>query len=388
MTLPPTLAGYIGRFRGRHQIVLVALSVVVFALTAVPLELQRRVVNDAVYGGAFAPILALALAYVGVALGEGAIKLVLNVYRGWMSESAVRHLRRAALDAARSHDADGIELSMVLSEVEDVGGFVGAAVSEPVLQGGILGAVFGYLLYLEPWLAVLSLLVFAPQFVFVPLLQAAINRRVKSRVLTMREVSDGIVRSAERRAQQVRIDHVFTLHMAMYKLKFMMNFLMNLTHHAGVAAALAVGGWYVVQGRLEIGTVVAFISGLAKLTDPWGDLVNWFRDMTVNRVKYRLLQRAIERMTSLDPAQSSNRRRPRLASWAMCRTYGCYSRSTTSIAKRRAPESSRASRRAGSIRSTRPGCRYCTPGTGPGISPRFSRTPSGPMSCIGPTTGC
>ena len=79
----------------------------------------------------------------------------------------------------------------------------------------------------------------------------------------------------------------------MYKLKFTMNFLMNLSHHAGVAGALALGGWYVLHSRTELGTVVAFISGLAKLNDPWGDLVNWFRDMTVNRVKYRLLAAAL-----------------------------------------------------------------------------------------------
>ncbi len=305
MRMPETLAGYIGHQSGRHQLALAGLSTLVFALTAVPLELQRRIVNDAAYGGRFAPILSLAIAYIVVALAEGGIKLALNIYRGWVSESAVRHLRRAALEASSPRGGEGVELSMVLSEVEPIGGFVGAAVSEPLLQGGILIAVFGYLVYLDPWLAGLSFLVFAPQLGFVPLLQAAINRRVERRVLTMREVSDGIVReggarSAASHAQQARIDHVFTLHMGMYQLKFTMNFLMNLTHHVGVAAALAVGGWYVVQGRIEIGTVVAFISGLGKINDPWGDLVNWFRDMTVNRVKYRLVRDAIERMREVD----------------------------------------------------------------------------------------
>ena len=308
MRLPETLFGYIARRSGRHQVALAALSIVVFSLTAIPLEIQRRIINDAAHGGAFAPILALALAYIAVALAEGGIKLALNIYRGWVSESAVRHLRRAALDASSPRGGEGVELSMVLSEVEPIGGFVGAAISEPLLQGGILAAVFGYLLYLEPWLAGLAFLVFAPQLVFVPLLQAAINRRVERRVLTMREVSDGIVReggerSARSRAQQSRIDHVFTLHMGMYKLKFTMNFLMNFTHHIGVATALAVGGWFVVQGHIEIGSVVAFISGLAKLNDPWGDLVNWFRDMTINRVKYRLVREAIDRMTEVDMRQ-------------------------------------------------------------------------------------
>jgi hypothetical protein len=58
---------------------------------------------------------------------------------------------------------------------------------------------------------------------------------------------------------------------------------------------VALGGWCVLQGRIELGTVVAFISGLAKVNDPWGDLVNWFRDMTVNRVKYRLVADVLQR---------------------------------------------------------------------------------------------
>jgi ABC-type multidrug transport system fused ATPase/permease subunit len=292
--LPETLFGYIRYYSGRHQIALAALSIIVFALSAVPLELQRRIVNDAIGKGAFEAILWLAIAYIGVALTEGGIKLGLNIYRGWVSETAVRHLRRIALHAESMQGAKGIELSMVLSEVEPVGGFVGVAVSEPLLQGGILFAVFGYMVYLEPMLAALSFLVFAPQLVFVPLLQAAINRRVERRVLTMREVSSSIVEQARADAfQHRRIDHVFALHMGMFKLKFTMNFLMNLSHHVGVAGALALGGWYVLRGHIELGTVVAFISGLAKLNDPWGDIVNWFRDMTVNRVKYRLLAAAL-----------------------------------------------------------------------------------------------
>jgi ABC-type multidrug transport system fused ATPase/permease subunit len=307
--LPRTLAGYIWRFSGRHQLVLCALSVVVFAPSAVPLELQRRIVNDAIDAGKWSAIAWLAAAYAAVALAEGGIKLVMNIYRAWVSENAVRHLRNLALASAEGPSVaesgmEGVELAMVLSEVEPVGGFIGSSTSEPVLQGGILAAVFGYMLYLEPWLAGLCFLVFSPQFVFVPLLQAAINRRVEKRVLTMRGISDGIIgNNGAGDAQRRRVDEVFALHMGMFKLKFSMNFLMNFTHHAGVAAALALGGWYVLRGHIELGTVVAFISGLAKVNDPWGDVVNWFRDMTVNRVKYRLLVDALRRMSGLDVGQ-------------------------------------------------------------------------------------
>jgi ABC-type multidrug transport system fused ATPase/permease subunit len=166
-----------------------------------------------------------------------------------------------------------------------------------LLQGGVLITVFGYMVFLDPMLALLGIGVFSPQFIFVPMMQGAINRRAEARIKTLREVSGTIVDSAEGDkkndvAQQSRIDHVFDLNMGIFKLKFTMNFLMNFTYHAGIATALAIGGWFAVAGRVDVGTVVAFVSGLAKVNDPWGDLVNWYREATVVAVKYRLLASA------------------------------------------------------------------------------------------------
>jgi len=300
--LPPTLFGYIWRASGRHQLVLCLMSVAVFLLSTVPLELQRRIVNDAIANGSSSAILGLALAYGGFALLEGGIKLGLNIYRAWVSECAVLQLRRRigaltanAIAAEDRAMAEGVEISMILSEAEPIGGFAGISFSEPLLQGGLLLSVFAYLTWLEPWMALLSVAVFSPQVVFVPLIQRAINRRAADRIRTMREVSGEIVGASAGRAeaQNGHLDHVFALNMGIFKLKFSMNFLMNLMHHLGVATALGVGGLLAVQGRLEVGTVVAFISGLAKVNDPWGDVVNWFREMTVVAMRYRMVSEAM-----------------------------------------------------------------------------------------------
>lgn len=64
---------------------------------------------------------------------------------------------------------------------------------------------------------------------------------------------------------------------------------MNLMHHLGIAVVLAVGGWHAATDGADVGTVVAFIFGLAKVNDPWHDIINWFRDATTNSVKYRLV---------------------------------------------------------------------------------------------------
>ena len=63
--LPRTIIGYVIRNSGVHQLGLATLSAAVFGLSAVPLELQRRIVNDAIKSGATRTILWLAAAYAG-----------------------------------------------------------------------------------------------------------------------------------------------------------------------------------------------------------------------------------------------------------------------------------------------------------------------------------
>lgn len=64
-TLPPTLFAFILRTTGRHQVFLFILTVVVFLLELVPLEIQRRVVNDLAEKRDWNLVLLLAAAYAG-----------------------------------------------------------------------------------------------------------------------------------------------------------------------------------------------------------------------------------------------------------------------------------------------------------------------------------
>ena len=148
-----------------------------------------------------------------------------------------------------------------------------------------------------------ALALFVPQMVFVPLMQHAMNRRTGARVWLLRQIgAAGMIEAGNHKARPRddtrRIDRVFQLNMGIFKIKFAMNFLMNLCSHLQVIAALLLGGWWVLQGQLEIGGVVAFISGVGRLTDPWGDLVNYFREVSVTRVKYGLLATAINQFVA------------------------------------------------------------------------------------------
>jgi ABC-type multidrug transport system fused ATPase/permease subunit len=310
--LPSTIIRYILSFSGYHQIALIALSVVVFLLTTAPLEFQRRIINEATHQQGSNLIIWLVLGYAGVAFLQAACKFLLNIYRSWVSETAVRHLRKTIYQAygpIHSAQVEGVEISLILTEVEPIGGFVGISISEPLLQVGILLSVFGYMVFLQPEIAVVSALVFSPQLIFVPLMQGAINRRVEARIWVLRDVSIGLIDGSHEQAnaavQQHRIDKVFLLNMGIYKLKFTMKFLMNFLNYLGIAAVLAIGGWYVANGRAEIGTVVAFISGISKVNDPWSDIVSWFRDAMVNGVKYRLITEAVEKISKPKTGEAS-----------------------------------------------------------------------------------
>ncbi len=228
--------------------------------------------------------------------------LGLNVYRGWVGENATRDLRRHVIGYSRTAqavepgaEARGIGAAMIVAEVEPIGGFVGSSLSEPLLlQGGIMLSVLAHIVHLDRWMAAAAFALFLPQLVFVPLMQGGINRRAGARVWVLRQLGistvESLIASADKdRSDAKRIDRVLQLDMAIFKLKFSMNFLMNFCSHLQIVAALLIGGWMVHTDQLQMGGVVAFISAVGRLNDPWGDLVNYFRDLSVTQVKFGLV---------------------------------------------------------------------------------------------------
>jgi ABC-type multidrug transport system fused ATPase/permease subunit len=300
---------YIWKVSARDQVLLSLLAVAIFLIELAPLELQRRIVNGAVEGRGFELVGMLCLVYVGVELLHGGLKLAMNVYRGSVAETANKRLRlqmnpaaEAAKPDAGKEGEEGVKISMIVAEVESVGNFVGSSFAEPLLNAGILLSILGYMVFTQPWMALVALLIFCPQFLFIPFLQEAINRRTKRRIETMRALSVDIVDEAAERAGERseqtfrrRIGRVYQLNMQIFRRKYGMNFLMNLFYHLGIIGILAVGGWLVLQGKTEVGTIVAFISGLSRMNDPWGDLVDFFRNLTNTGLKYRMIAAALDK---------------------------------------------------------------------------------------------
>jgi ABC-type bacteriocin/lantibiotic exporter with double-glycine peptidase domain len=63
----------------------------------------------------------------------------------------------------------------------------------------------------------------------------------------------------------------------------------------GVFALLFFDGIMVLKGKTEIGIVLAFISGLDRVVDPWRELIAFVRSTSAAKVQFDLIEGTLGR---------------------------------------------------------------------------------------------
>jgi len=308
--LPKSLYGFIWKVSSRDQILLCIITLVVTGMSMVPLELQRRIVNDAIENHDLRNMLLLCGLYLVVLLLQGGLKYWLNVARGGLVERVALQLRRRIFkhligrptrDGQPPHVDKGAVVSMTSAEVEEVAGFVGDSISVPLLQAGTAFGTLGYLFWVQPEIAAFALALFLPQIFLVPLGQRRINRWAAIHARLLRKLG-GVIVTGERAHltpthSERRFNHLAegarATRVLIYRVKFALTFLGNFIDAIGPLIVLTVGGWLVLQGKTEVGTLVVFISGFQKVADPWDQLLTFYRTTSNARTKYRLIVDAL-----------------------------------------------------------------------------------------------
>ncbi len=297
--LPNSLYRFVWKVSGPQQVRLCLLTLLLFPLSLVPLELQRRIINSALAQVDISVLVVLGAVYLGVLLFAGALKYVRNLYLGRVSEGVIRRLRtRVSGVLARDEDPEefGARVSMIAAETEQLGGFVGEAVAQPLLSAGILLSVAGYMLWTEPQVALVAFAFFVPSLLVAPWLQERINRYGKQRTEMLRELSQDVVvdegHEKDKRVDGFKdlIERIYAVRVRLYAVKFFAKFLNNFLGHLGVLAVLVYGGMMVIEGRTDIGVVVAFISGFERIIEPARELLNFYRQQSQMRVQYGLIR--------------------------------------------------------------------------------------------------
>lgn len=295
----------IWRVTGRRQILLLVLSVAVSALAAVPLDYQKRIING--LGGDLTQetLVRLAIEMGAFILLSLALKWLLGFQSGTLGEWVIKRLRTVVCENAIDRTArDGVGpkrgtlANMISSETETIGKFVGSAVSEPVVQFGTLISIVGYIAVTQPRLGLVVMLIVAPQAIIVLLTQTRINALVAERVRVLRQSINTITAediSAARQSILEDFDRIYDARRRIFLWKLSTKFVLSALNGVGMAAVLLIGGLLVLDGRGDVGTVVAATAGLGRIQQPWRLLIGFYRNLATTTVQYELFRDVLPR---------------------------------------------------------------------------------------------
>ncbi len=289
----------IWRASAGRQIILIVLSLAVAALAAVPLEFQRDIINHLTSTDVgIERLVLLGLGMMGVILLSLALKWVLGYRAGTLGEDLIRLIRQRLLwrstDLSSSGETvrKGAMSTAISAEAEELGKFAGGAFSDPVVQIGTLISVIGYISSTQPGLGMIAFSMILPQIVIVLMSQRKVNVFVAERVRVLRQATDTLTADDLKAAEHdinAMFDNIYETRRRMFLWKLSAKFLLSVINGAGTVGILMLGGWLVLQGRTDVGTVVAATSGLSRIQGPTSFLIAFYRQVSANRIKYELM---------------------------------------------------------------------------------------------------
>lgn len=290
----------IWRLTLRRQLFLIVLSVALAGLAAVPLELQKDIINHVVGEQDFSVLLWLTLGYLAVTALSAGLKFAVEYTSGALGEAVIREIRGRIYGAlVRSKTADvhgpetGTSVTMISAEAEQIGSFAGEAIANPLVRIGTLLTVITYIAAQSWILGAITAAVVIPQGLIALLTQSSINARVKARVAALRDGTDRIARSdlTEIEAETTDcFDRIFEARCAIFRIKLSTKFAMNLLTGLGTATILLLGGQRVMEGAIDVGTITVALTALTRTVQPWRELVMFYRKASMVRVRFEILR--------------------------------------------------------------------------------------------------
>lgn len=302
------------RYRGL-QLILFALILSTIILRVFPLEMQKRIVNEAIALRKLDALLIYCTLYLAAVVVAGLFKYFINVLQGYIGQRILldmrsqlyRHILTLPLPFF-SHTPPGMVIASLTSELSTVGEFLGGAIAIPTINVLTLLAFAGYMAYLNPLLAILSFSVYPLEILIVPILQKRFNRLNRERIEVTRSMSN-VIGEAISGMHEIQGNGSYELENAklmklakalffvrhrMNLFKFLTKFSNNFFQSLGPFILFIVGGYLTVQGRFDLGALVAFLSAYEKLYDPWKELMDYYQDFQDSKVRYRQIMEAFD----------------------------------------------------------------------------------------------
>lgn len=322
---------YIWRNSRREQIKIICIVVLSLPFYYFSLDVPRYIISDALQGQAFADgrdsarlfhvtvnlpamlggprtifdgiwldrlsyLFALSGLFLLLVLINGGFKYVVNMRKGALGERLLQRLRLDLFSAVLRFKPETLQrikpseaATIIKDEVEPIGGFVGDAFVQPVFLAGQALTALAFILAQNLALGLIAAGMILVQGAIIPRLRReqirlGRQRQIASRafagkigevVETMAEVSNHGTSAVEKSQVAQRLELLFGIRYRLYGRKFAVKTLNNLLAQITPFLFYAVGGYFALAGRLDLGQLVAVIAAYRDLPSPVKELIDW-----------------------------------------------------------------------------------------------------------------
>ena len=293
-----SLLSWISASNLKLQALLLVVIIIAVFTRVFPLEMQKRIVNQAIRFGELGMLFRYCTLYFAAVVLSVGLKYLINVLQNLIGETVLADMRKdlyhhiitLPLNFFR-RTQPGLVVSSLITELATAGSFVGMAIAVPVTSVLTLFAFAGYLFWLDPLLAVISLSIYPLVLILLPRLQSRANRANKKRVDATRKLAGKIGEAIsgvheihgngsyriENRKYDKMVETLRKIRVSWNLYKFGVKVLNNFFSNLSPFLIFIVGGYLAIKGRLDLGALVAFISAQEKLYDPWRELIDFYQ---------------------------------------------------------------------------------------------------------------
>jgi ABC-type bacteriocin/lantibiotic exporter with double-glycine peptidase domain len=302
------LLSWVFRRNLKWQSILMAIVVVTVAARIVPLEMQKRIVNDAIMAQRSDRLFFYCSVYLVSFLTAGGLKYLINALQNLIGQRTLARMRNALFShlirlpyGFYRRIRPGAVVTSVTTELATAGDFIGASVAVPFSNILTLIGFAVYLFWLNPLLAAVSFSGYPVVIGIIPILQKRVNHYNRQRIAATRNVSgkigevvDGLheVKTAdayhlEETLFDQLVERLCRIRVTWNLYRFGIKTTNNLFVHFSRFLMFSVGGYLALKGRLDIGALVAFLSAQERLYTPWKELIRFYQAYQTAAVTYR-----------------------------------------------------------------------------------------------------
>jgi putative ABC transport system ATP-binding protein len=252
-------------------------------------------------------LLVLCFVLTALLILNGWFKLYINTYKGITGERVLRRIRYEMIDRVLrfpvpyARQAKPSEIAGIIKdEVDPLSDFIGDSYSAPLFLAGQAITALIFLFLQSYFFGILTLAVIGVQVWVVPRLRRRLlilgrDRQMTARAMAGRigEMLQGIddihlndTSNYVRADFSQRLGSIFFIRLELFKRKFSVKFLNNLLMQLLSVLFYLIGGYFVVTGRLDLGSLVASIAAYKDLPTPVKGLIDWDQQRLMAQIRY------------------------------------------------------------------------------------------------------